>query len=141
MDKIIESKKEKTKKENIEVKNEREQFRVVISLEANSSLEILLKKVCEGFEAGAVTKSDIANYVFTNLQKFFQEADIKALRTTHFDDKKVLSSILKNEVELPEELKKAIRAHYGITEKEKRKLPKPPSEQADRDEVSLQPVA
>ena len=102
--------------------------RVVITKDANSILESLVSRTGEGFEAGTITKSDVANYVFLNLQKFFSESDMKALRTIHFDEKKVLSSFLKSENDLPEELKKAIRLHYGLTEKDKKKSSKPLSD-------------
>lgn len=98
-----------------------EVFRVVISKESNESLESALARCTDGFDTGSITKSDIANYVFQNLAKFFSDSDIKALRAVHFDEKKVLGSFLRNDADLPEELRKAIRLHYGISEKEKKK--------------------
>ncbi len=110
--------KEKKKSEGIDG---RDQFRVVITDESNAAIEEVARKVNEGFGAGAVSKSDIANYVFLNLSKSVSDADIKALRAIHFDDKKVLGTLLRGESELPDDLKKAIRAHYGISEKEKKR--------------------
>lgn len=101
--------------------NANEVFRVVISKESNDSLEVALSRCSDGFDSGAINKSDVANYVFQNLTKFFSDSDVKALRATHFDEKKVLGSLLRNEDELPEDLRKAIRAHYGISEKEKKR--------------------
>lgn len=101
--------------------NANEVFRVVISKESNDSLEIALSRCSDGFDSGTITKSDVANYVFQNLAKFFSDSDVKALRAAHFDEKKVLGSILRNDDDLPEELRKAIRAHYGIAEKEKKR--------------------
>lgn len=98
-----------------------EVFRVVISKESNESLESTLARCTDGFDSGSITKSDIANYVFQNLAKFFSDSDIKALRAVHFDEKKVLGSFLRSDSDLPEELRKAIRLHYGISEKEKKK--------------------
>lgn len=121
MTKVLGMKKEKNTEEEASLRDGREQFRVVISGEANGALEGMLKRVTDGFESGSVTKSDLANYVFQNLQKFLSESDIKILRALHFDEKKVLGSLLKTEDELPEDLKKAIRAHYGIIEKDKKK--------------------
>ena len=115
---------------NKEVKNIRKEsavsegsgmFRVVITDEANKALEEIVAKVGVGFDAGTITKSDVANFVFQNITKYFSDADTKALRSLHFDDKKVLSTILKSDSDLPEELKKAIRQHYGVSEKEKKK--------------------
>jgi hypothetical protein len=123
MDKVLNIKKEKDKKRNRGLKDGREQFRVVISAEANVALEAVLGTVADGFDAGAITKSDIANFVFMNLQKYLLDSDIKTLRGIHFDEKKVLSSLLKNESELPQDLKNAIRAHYGLMDKEKKLKP------------------
>lgn len=101
--------------------NVNEVYRVVISKESNDSLEAALSRCSDGFDSGAITKSDVANYVFQNLTKFFSDSDVKALRAAHFDEKKVLGSLLRNDDDLPEELRKAIRAHYGISEKEKKR--------------------
>lgn len=101
--------------------NANEVFRVVISKESNNSLEVALSRCSDGFDSGTITKSDVANYVFQNLAKFFSDSDVKTLRAAHFDEKKVLGSILRNDDDLPEELRKAIRAHYGISEKEKKR--------------------
>lgn len=103
----------------------REVFRVVISKESNESLEQLLKKCTEGFESGSISKSDIANYIFQNINKFFQDGDIKNLRAAHFDEKKMLNSMLKADSELPLELRQAIRSHFGITaERDKKRASK-----------------
>lgn len=99
----------------------KEQFRVVIQPDANKNLEEVVQRVNEGFDGGEVTKSDIANYIFLQLQKLISESEIKSIRMHHFDEKKCLASILRNENELPEELRKAIRTHYGLLNKEKKK--------------------
>ncbi len=109
--------------------NASEVFRVVISKESNDSLEVALSRCSDGFDSGTITKSDVANYVFQNLAKFFSDSDVKALRATHFDEKKVLGSILRNDDDLPEELRKAIRAHFGIATHERDR--KRPSKQND----------
>ncbi|MGE3263196.1 MAG: hypothetical protein AB7K68_15555 [Bacteriovoracia bacterium] len=101
-----------------------EVFRVVISKESNEALESAVRRCAEGFDAGEFTKSDIANYIFQNLNKFFSAADVKNLRVAHFDEKKMLGSILRTDADLPEELRKAIRAHYGVDDKEKKKSSK-----------------
>lgn len=98
-----------------------EVFRVVISKESNEALESALGRCNGDFDSGAITKSDIANYIFQNMSKVFSETDVKNLRAVHFDEKKVLGSILRTNTDLPEELRKAIRAHYGIPDKEKKR--------------------
>ena len=104
-------KKEKDKKENNSLINSREQFRVVISAEANMAIEAVLRRVCEGFDVGSITKSDIANFVFLNIQKFFLDSDIKTLRGIHFDEKKMLGTLLRADADLPDELKKAVETY------------------------------
>lgn len=49
---------------------------------------------------------------------------MKNLRVTHFDEKKMLGTILRTDADLLEELRKAIRAHYGVDDKEKKKSSK-----------------
>lgn len=102
-------------------------FRVVISGDANLLLEKTVEQICKGF-GNSISKSDVANYVFMNLNRFISEADVKAIRGMHFDDKKVLSSLLKTDDDLPEELKRAIRAHYGLTDREKKRTSRTPSD-------------
>ncbi len=122
--------KESKKKNKLAKNNEasvQDQFRVVIDKDANSFLDEFSRKVGDGFEAGTITKSDIANYVFKNLDKYLSESDIKAIRALHFDERKVLSSMLKKaseQNEIPEEIKKAIREHYGVVDREKKRVSK-----------------
>lgn len=106
--------------------NANEVFRVVISKESNDSLEVVLSRCSDGFDSGSISKSDVANYIFQNLAKFFSDSDVKALRAAHFDEKKVLGSLLRNEDELPEDLRKAIRAHFGVaaTERDRKRTAK-----------------
>ncbi len=65
----------------------------------------------------------IANYVFQNINNFFQDGDIKNLRAVHFDEKKMLSSMLRADSDLPLELRQAIRSHFGITAERDKKRP------------------
>jgi hypothetical protein len=74
--------------------------------------------VIDGLEAVSITKSDIANWLISKAQQAFHQSDIKALRDLHFDDRKLLASILKDtkdENNLPEPLKRAIREHFGLS--------------------------
>jgi hypothetical protein len=119
---------EKKQKRNPKTKGsleEREQNRVVITRDANAAIEEMARTVNLGFDGSTISKSDIANYMFLNITKLISESDIKAIRTLHFDERRVLGSLLRAENELPEELKKAIRAHYGISDKEKKKNLRP----------------
>ncbi len=107
------------------------QCRVVITKEANQELENLVDKIKEGNDTVEITKSDVANYVFGNLNKVLSEADIKALKNIYFDERKVLQNLLKQShdgAELPLEIKKMVRDLYGLGEQSKRKYPKNSSE-------------
>ena len=116
-----------TRKENrsINTKNEnQEQYRVVINKEASECLEKMLAKVTDGFDAGSVNKSDVANWLILNAAITFGDSDVKTIQKLHFDERKILGAILKNsksENKIPESVKKAIREHFGLTESTKRK--------------------
>ncbi len=128
LEKKEKGKEEKTKKEGSKT-GDSTQYRVVIGVEANTELERYLGKASEGKEPVDITKSDLANYVFCNLSRFLSESDLKSIRCQHFDERRVLQSLLKQAsdgTELPEELRKAIRDHYGLNDREKRKSPKVP---------------
>lgn len=51
-----------------------DQYRFVITKEANQSIEQLVKIINSGFDAGAVTKSDVANYLLLKLSRFIELA-------------------------------------------------------------------
>ena len=98
--------------------------RVIVIYE---QLEEMLSKVNEDFDTGSVSKSDLAMYVFMNLKKFISADDIKVLRMKHFDDRKVLNDLLKiseTKNELPEEVRKFLREHAGVFNKDKKRGPK-----------------
>jgi hypothetical protein len=133
--KTVKTEEEKSKIENIIGKgmNESAQeiYRVVIQKDASLVLDELAKKANEGFDAGLITKSDVANYIFTNLAPRLTESDFRSLRSLHFDERKVLSGLLRKSegtAELPEELKRAIREHCGIGDREKKRANKTTSE-------------
>ena len=86
----------------------------------------MLVKVTDGFDAGSVNKSDIANWLIANAASMFGDSDVKAIQKLHFDERKILGALLRDsrdDDKLPESLKKAIREHYGLTEGAKRRSP------------------
>lgn len=95
--------------------------RVVISNEANFELEKMVGRVSDGYSAGKITKSDLANYMFLNIDKLISESDLKSLKELHFDDKMILSTLLKRPSEIPKDIKDAIRSHFGVSKAGKRK--------------------
>ena len=138
MDKEIKKEKEEgpgTKTENKDQTKTKEkgnqtetgQHRVVINKEANEELEKFVSKTCEGNESILLNKSDVANYVFMNLNKLLGESDMKTLRNLHFDEKRVLQMLLKQHndgLELPIEIKRMVRDYCGVTDKDKKRSPK-----------------
>jgi hypothetical protein len=124
VEKEIQNPENKTENSKKRKSNDEDQYRVVISSEVNGALENLVKRANDGFDGGEIAKSDIANFVLLNSWKSFSDADVKNLRALHFDEKKILRSILKqsgDEGELPEHLKKALREHYGLPENSKKR--------------------
>lgn len=118
-----------TKKENSKKRktSDEDQYRVVVSKEVNDALEIAVSRTNADFQGVSVDRSDIATYLLSSAVKNFSETDIKALRSLHFDEKKILRSMLRNtddEADLPADLKKAIREHYGLTDGPKKRIPK-----------------
>ena len=103
-----------------------DQYRVVISRDVNEVLEKLVNRANDGFDGGDIAKSDVANLLLLNSAKSFSDADIKTLRVLHFDEKKMLRTLLRqsgDDGDLPEHLKKALREHYGLPEQSKKRIP------------------
>jgi hypothetical protein len=101
-----------------------EQFRVVINCEAHGALMALVERVNFAFEAGKITKSDLVNWMLTQSTKFVSDSDVKVLRNLHFDEMKILESMLKSaddRRDLPDEIKKALRDYYGLNEGSKKR--------------------
>jgi len=101
-----------------------DQHRIVIAKEANHSIDQLVKNINSGFDAGAVSKSDVANYLLMNLSRLIVESDIRAIRAQHFDAKKVLATFLKSSEELPEEIQRVLKASCGILDTTKKRSTK-----------------
>jgi hypothetical protein len=134
-DKILENKKEDTEILGTNIKKRKttdeDQYRVVISKESNDVLEKFVERTNDGFDGGEVNKSDIANAIFLGAAKTFSEADIRSLRNLHFNERKMLRAILRKSEdagELPEEIKKALREHYGLSEQNKKRNSRAQSE-------------
>ena len=91
-----------------------EQFRVVIGKEANDRLEEVVKKVMEEGNLVNVTKCDLAEYVFLNLDRLLNDNDIKKIRSLHFDSMKALRQMSRKakKKELSSETKMLLREYY-----------------------------
>ena len=108
-------------------KDSEEQFRIVINKEGNEALEMMTKRANEGFEGGEISKSAVAELILLNAVKTFSEAEIKNLRSMNFDEQKMLGALLRKSREdgtLPDEIRKALRDHFGLNEQNKKRQPK-----------------
>jgi len=117
-------KKKSTKVGSETIQDSKDQYRVVITKDANTYLEELVASINVGLDAATVTRSDIANYLFCNLSRFISDSDIKALRAQHFDAKKALTAMLRSTDELPEEVQRALRLACGISDLVKKRSAK-----------------
>jgi len=121
---ILGKKKDKSVQNKNGIQDSKDQHRIMISKEVNTSVEQVVLMVNSGFEAGAVTKSDVANYILLNQIKLISDTDIRGIRAQHFDAKKALGAMLKSSEDLPEDVQKALRAACGIAETNKKKASK-----------------
>ena len=95
----------------------KEQFRVVISREANEAIEAFIEKLASGSDSSKITKSDLANYIFTSVGIILNESHISEIRARYFDAKKALEGILKGATscdDIPHNLREAVLKHCGI---------------------------
>jgi hypothetical protein len=53
----------------------KEQFRVVITREANEALERFISQLADDDSSIRITKSELANYLFVRLKELLDEAD------------------------------------------------------------------
>lgn len=101
----------------------KEQFRVVIDLVANESIGRMLQRINEGFGAGTVSRSQLANYLFHAFEKQLDEATIGEIRALYFDEMKALESLIRKASEgspLPSEFREILLSHCGFDAKKKR---------------------
>ncbi len=116
--------KEKNQKQETENHKLKDSHRVIISTEAKVALDQLLAKANDGFEAGEIGKSDLVNMMLLNASKYILDSDLRNLRMQHFDEAKVLGTLLKgiNQGEaIPEKLKTFLRGQYGLLETQKKR--------------------
>jgi hypothetical protein len=98
------------------------QFRLVVGMEANESLEAAVQLVNDGFLAGSVSKSDLATYFFKNASRFLKPAELVRIRNEFFDERKALEDLIRKSEEsggLPEELKKLLKDQYRSSVEDK----------------------
>jgi hypothetical protein len=98
-------------------------FRVVIGEEANSKINEVLQSLNLGLEHGEVSRSDLANYVFLNLEKLLDRSHVEKIREAAFDELACLESMLKGATkfeDLPQEIQKALQKLSGSSKNSKK---------------------
>lgn len=112
---------EKNKKKERRTKG---QYRVVISKDANESLEGIVNLVNSDFNCGEITKSNVAEWVLSNLKGSLPKNDIKKIQENYIDEKKLLQDLIKGSTndggDLPPEILKAVKEHFGFSTKHKK---------------------
>lgn len=94
--------------------------RVVISKEADDALKALLAKARDGFDGGEIERGDVVSWLLVNHEKLVSDADIKAIRSLHFDEVLALTRLAKvatQSGELSDELKAQIKSLLSNTSK------------------------
>ena len=85
------------KTEEMEKENNKEQniMRIFISKQSEAALGEILEQVNMGFEAGRVTRSDVANHVLLQFRRELSDERIQQIRSQHFDVVTQMESLLK----------------------------------------------
>ena len=111
-------------KEGKEKKRTKGQYRVVISQEANESLEGIVGIVNSDFNCGEITKSNVAEWILTSFKGSLPKADIKKIQESYIDEKKLLQDLLKGSTntnsDIPPEISRALKEHFGFSAKQKK---------------------
>jgi len=105
----------------MEIKESGEEIlKITVTKEAGDSLNTVLSKANEGFDAGKITRQDIASWILIRFEKSFDESDIQQIRNEFFSEKVLLETILKrvkSSGEVPEFLRDVLKKNWqGISE-------------------------
>lgn len=90
-----------------DVTNENTQYRVLISPEANTTVDDLIIKVNTGFDGGKVTRPQLVSWVLCKFGQTMTESDTQEIRSLHFDRIAYFEALLKRAKEsgvIPPEL-------------------------------------
>ncbi len=104
---------------NTEIREQKieEVIKITVTAEAAKSLAEILAKVNDGFDAGKVTRQDLASWIIEKFKKSFSDSDVQLIRKDFFSEQHFLKSILskaKTSSDIPDVLRKALKAHCGI---------------------------
>lgn len=105
----------------MEIKESVEEIlKITVTKEAGEKLNTVLAKVNEGFEAGKITRQDIASWIVLRFEKSFGENEVQQIRKEFFSEKVLLETILKrvkSSGEVPEFLRDVLKKNWqGIVD-------------------------
>ena len=102
--------------EEKEQKNELESsIKITITKEAGDILVAILGKANEGFEAGRITRQDLASFIVEKFNANFTEKDLMQLRQKHYDDESMFDAIhrkMRETGEIPDFIREALRKQF-----------------------------
>lgn len=105
-------------------KNQSDQIaKVTITTKAENLMRELVAKVNDGFEFGRLNRHQLMSWILTKFAVEHSDAEIRAIRSDHFDEIALLEMSLKRFKQaggLPPELKKMLLAQTGWEEAAKR---------------------
>jgi len=115
----------KSKNEHEKQKTEQENYiKITVTKEAGEILQMILGKANEGFEAGRISRQDLASFIIEKFHSNFVDKDLMQLRQKHYDDESMLDAIhrkMRETGEIPDFIRDALRKQFqGSDESTKR---------------------
>lgn len=92
-------------------------YRVSVTKTASDSLDAIVDRVNDGFEAGKVNRTQTVAWVLTHFLKNLTDGSVQEIRADHFDEVSLLEAMLKQAKKtgkLPSELKGVLMRQSGI---------------------------
>lgn len=106
---------EQENKDKKESNNEQNNIRIFITKQSESVLNDITDAVNEGFEAGRVSRSDVANHIIMKFKGDLNESSIQLIRNEHFSLVTHMERLLKkikNGEKVPQSIVDAISESY-----------------------------
>jgi len=101
-----------------------ELFRINISKVAEDSLGKVLRRVNDGFEAGKVTRHELASWMLSRFSEVIADEQIREVRAEFFDEIALLEAILKKAKKsgtVSPDVKMLLQKHIGLDDTATRK--------------------
>ncbi|UYL09866.1 hypothetical protein B9G69_004665 [Bdellovibrio sp. SKB1291214] len=92
--------------------------KITITKQAEEAVSQIVARVNEGFDAGRVTRQDVASWVLTRFNETCGDGDVHQIRAEFFNEIALLENILKKAKlsgSVPEELKLALMGQANIS--------------------------